>query len=75
MVTNCFDIESCVNAFLEPQFFCRRRMSRKKRVFSSAEAGSHMPGLAPAMEGQGGWKEPPRCFSAVVCRARRPWLS
>lgn len=33
MVLNCFDIESCVNAFLEPQFFCRRRMNRKKREY------------------------------------------
>lgn len=33
MVINCFDIESCVNAFLEPQFFCRRRMSRKNRGY------------------------------------------
>lgn len=31
MVINCFDIESCVIVFLEPQFFCRRRLSRKKR--------------------------------------------
>lgn len=33
MVINCFDIESSVSAFLEPQFFCRRRMSRKKREY------------------------------------------
>ena len=59
MVINCFDIESCVNAFLEPSSVLLQREDEleEKEVFSSVEAENHTPALAQDMEERGGWEE------------------
>lgn len=56
MVINCFDIESCVNAFLEPSSVLLQKEyeQEEKEVFSSVEAENHMPTLAQDMRNEVG---------------------
>lgn len=59
MVINCFDTESCVNAFLEPSSVLLQKEDEQeeKEVFSSVEAVNHVPALAQDVEERGGWEE------------------
>lgn len=59
MVIKCFDIGSCVNAFLEPSSVLLQKEDEQEEneVFLSSEPENHMPALAQDAEELGGWEE------------------
>lgn len=73
MVMNCFDIESCVNAFLGPSsgLLQKEDEQEEKEVFLAVKAENHVisgPGHRGTMWVGGEC----RCFSTVASRVWRP---
>lgn len=59
MVMNCFDIESCVNAFLGPSsgLLQKEDEQEEKEVFLAGKAENHTSSQAQDTEAQCGWEE------------------
>lgn len=59
MVMNCFDIESCVNAFLEPSsgLVQKEDEQEEKEVFLAVKAENHASSQAQDTEARCGWEE------------------